>query len=356
MQATGRWRSDLQRFDDDGQQRHGYWAEQRAEELKQLRLNWSVAGVGGRLQQMLMPTSVKVVPFGLITLILVAFVLAIGPVDYFMLGWIRRRRYTWLLFPLVTVAFTYFMVALSQRYLGTSDTRRSLVIVDVGEEGRPLRENRFELLFSARSRQIDHPGRHALLTALRDDVMQSNEPWERRGYYGGELRDTSRGVPRYTGRVPMQYTCQMRAAQWSPQVNRHFAIRTDARPPELDWSAIDGLMRLRWSAKRTEDLAALFANLPSQAGVIELWIDSDVTVRQTLVHRGVKQADLLQRMSVREQIRLFSIVSQISPTGGPNFEDLTILDATAPDQKVLMIVMPRGDDWIVYRRLYHGGA
>jgi hypothetical protein len=37
--------------------------------------------------EMLMPEDVQVMPFGLVVLMLFAFVLLIGPVDYFVLGW-----------------------------------------------------------------------------------------------------------------------------------------------------------------------------------------------------------------------------------------------------------------------------
>jgi hypothetical protein len=50
---------------------------------------------------------------------------------------------------------------------------------------------------------------------------------------------------------------------------------------------------------------------------------------------------------------LQSLVSQISPTGGGNFEDVPAMDMEANDS-VLAIVTQIGDDIVVYRRFFYG--
>jgi hypothetical protein len=50
---------------------------------------------------------------------------------------------------------------------------------------------------------------------------------------------------------------------------------------------------------------------------------------------------------------LFTIVSQISPTGADNFEDLTVLDTTDPRQWLVVVVVREGEDYLIYRRLYY---
>jgi len=47
-------------------------------------------------------------------------------------------------------------------------------------------------------------------------------------------------------------------------------------------------------------------------------------------------------------------VSQISPTGAANWEDLSLLDPTDPNQALLVVVAQVGDDFFIYRRLYRG--
>src|SRR2546429_987 len=54
----------------------------------------------------LMPKHVRLVPTGIIVVMFVLFLLAIGPLDYFGLGWLKRRSYTWFTFPAATIGFT----------------------------------------------------------------------------------------------------------------------------------------------------------------------------------------------------------------------------------------------------------
>ncbi len=133
-----------------------------------------LATLGG-LYQTLMPRDVQMVPLGLIGAVLAAYVVAIGPIDYFLLGLLRMRRLTWILFPLVTIGFAGSTLWLSRWYLGTNDSRRALEIYDVVKGGTVARRTRVELLFLSRRAQPGdggpkryfftgrsrHDGRHA---------------------------------------------------------------------------------------------------------------------------------------------------------------------------------------------------
>ena len=106
------------------------------------------------LYQLLMPANVQVVPLLLIAWILVAYVVTIGPIDYFLLGLLRLRRFTWPFFLLVTVGFAAFTLWLSQWYLGTNDSRRALEICDVVRGGTIARSTRIELNFLGQAREL----------------------------------------------------------------------------------------------------------------------------------------------------------------------------------------------------------
>jgi len=69
---------------------------------------------GDQLVTRLMPEGLKIVPLPLIGMILVVYVLLIGPTDWFVLGAIRRRKWTWFTFPFVTVALTLLTVWLAE--------------------------------------------------------------------------------------------------------------------------------------------------------------------------------------------------------------------------------------------------
>lgn len=60
----------------------------------------------------------------------------------------------------------------------------------------------------------------------------------------------------------------------------------------------------------------------------------------------------LQDLCNRPQLGLFSLVSQIAPTGAGNFEDLAITDPADPLQRLLVVLVERGDEIVMYRKLY----
>ena len=61
--------------------------------------------LGAEMVNQLMPRTVRLIPFAALMTHPGLFLLMIGPVDYFVLGWLRRRRYTWILFPATSIAF-----------------------------------------------------------------------------------------------------------------------------------------------------------------------------------------------------------------------------------------------------------
>jgi hypothetical protein len=62
----------------------------------------------------------------------------------------------------------------------------------------------------------------------------------------------------------------------------------------------------------------------------------------------------LQQTCVRPGLGLFAVVSQIAPTGGDNFEDLSVLDPSNPNEWLLVVVSERQGDLLIYRKLYTG--
>jgi hypothetical protein len=65
-------------------------------------------------------------------------------------------------------------------------------------------------------------------------------------------------------------------------------------------------------------------------------------------------SSFVRQLSARPRMGLFSVVSQISPNGAGDYEDLSVLDPTDSEQWLLMVVVQRGDDYYVLRRLYCG--
>ncbi len=157
------------------------------------------------------------------------------------------------------------------------------------------------------------------------------------------------GPPRYQGSIPTRYVVTQTMPQWTPQLNRLFSIPSDESKIEFQWPRLAGIRTFdeRWELKKRirrvvgEGATAYVYNRGDRH-----WVMGDTSAIAN------DQQDYLHQISVRPSVGLFSLVSQISPNGGDNFEDLTILDPTDPNQWLLVIEVPRDDGLVVYRRLF----
>ena len=158
MVGGGRWTNQNRPL----QPRYNYYEEYSTTEPD---FSWQPLVGGGILADWLLPAEVRIIPFAVVVLILIAFVLVIGPLDYFVLGALRLRKLTWIVFPVVSVAFTLFTVVISQYYMGGQDHRNAIVFVDLDSEGTVVRESRYELIFTAKHRTVLHgTARHGTRT------------------------------------------------------------------------------------------------------------------------------------------------------------------------------------------------
>jgi hypothetical protein len=312
--------------------------------------------VGRGILEGLIPRTVRLIPLEVIILILLLFLAMIGPVDYFVLGRLRLRKLTWVAFPAVSILFALFTVYLSESYMGMSDHRNSITFVDLGEGGRVLRRSMYEVILAAGNRTAVTEVEDGFFAALDHREFGGDEFRHSRAYGAGEYEAS----PAFcSGRIPTRFVALQDVRQWTPQLNRVFALGRDAPVAgardsdsgvNLDWDALEGppgsrgfkerARRLIFSGGRAEGGAYAF-----KGSEIEL-----IHERGRSLPRG-----LLREVTARPEAGLFSVVSQISPSGGANFEDLSILNATAPGEWVLVVVVRKGSDYVVYRRLFHGG-
>ncbi len=337
---------------------------------------------GQGLLDKLMPSEVEVVPLSYIGLILLFYVLTIGPLDYFVLGALRLRRFTWITFPAATVLFTLFTVWLSHSFLDASTERSQIRVFDIASDGSVLRSNRIELLFTMSSHDVTTDMRSGIFTALNHSRF-GGQMYDYR--YGRSMSRESVPPPTVQGRPPGVYQVLQEMPQWMPQMNRVLAIAPDAetlpgQTGTFDWNRQWTFIRDRSQKGELSDAVhqafgneaqAWFYNqrdiLPvtGQDGSVfpistvnfnhyEVQRQvQDAQVMQELRQLGQRQVDFLTDISVRLQGRsLFGVVSQIAPHGGDNFEDLTILDPSNADEWLLVIVVPNAEDIRIYRRLY----
>ncbi|MGH7199079.1 MAG: hypothetical protein ACREJB_00635, partial [Planctomycetaceae bacterium] len=382
----------------------GEWADQ-APNTVQAGQPWRPrAASGAWLLDRLLPESVAVVPLTTIAIILGLYVVVVGPVDYFVLGWLRLRKLTWIVFPIVTLAFAGYLVWLSNESLRSQDAARAAVFLDVGDEGQIVRANRIKLHFLNSPQTVetdlenellsplDHRDFGASLDHLRDEAaaagvaLQDQTPQDMRssGLEYDARQDRLVGPPTFTGRVPGRFTATQHIPQWTPQLNRRFQIRPEGYDVQFSWDRFEG--RRLTESVRSQSVAAaeetwgeavkVYFTSPNGAYVgneyaIDLdrlsnygfdgqpdWnlrsyaVDEDGNVNPLKAKELSFLAFLASTCRRRDVGRFDSLVSQISPTGGRDFEDLTLLDPSRPNDWVMIVAVPRENDVWIYRKLY----
>jgi hypothetical protein len=358
---------------------------------------------GDQLLTRLMPEGLRVVPMSLIGIILIVYVLLIGPGDWFVLGAIKRRKWTWFTFPFVTVALTFLTVWLAEWYMQISDNRRTVTFHDLGEGGRVVRRNRFEVLFQGSERNVTTELTRELFSQMTlqrfSSAMWYN--YQIQQQQGIDQRRRYNQVANFAGRVPSRYSVTQFLSQWTPQLNRRFTIprapasasvSSDATPTpitkatEFDWNVFadskiynpgtigvgdtrEALVRQIKQAFGEAAHIAVFIggkrhNLVGDFGFFHsgevFGIDADGNrINQQAYYPGynpnANQSSFLEDVSVNGLGGLFAVVSQVSPTGGKDFEDMALVDPSDPDQWLLIVAVDRGAEVELYRRLYTRG-
>jgi hypothetical protein len=314
----------------------------------------------------LMPRDVRVVPLGLIAAILLGYLVLIGPVDYLALGLLGMRRWTWLTFPLVTIATTLFCLVIFHSYLSSQKTGRSLTVRDLVAGGKIVRENRFQMVFTSTRREVTTSVHQGLFTAMDHNRLASMG----QGYrVGGGISSMDVDLPRYRGSLPTDYDVVQTVPQWTPLLNRTLSIPRQDQADAFPWDRAKGL--LATDAGRQELAQIVHDSLGPQATAIILNRQQQYKLSVGRVLSGVRiledprnprQGEIialtldatLSQLSSRWELGLFSLISRISAHGGDSFEDLVLLDQSDPNQWLLLIQLNQEDDLVVLRRLYTG--
>jgi len=313
---------------------------------------------GSTLYSTLMPESLKYMPLFLVFGILLVFIVVIGPVDYIVLRVLRLNRFTWITFPLVSIAFTVFIVMLSRSYMGGRDHSSSLVICDVDRRGDAVRLNRYHHYFLASHEYV--------VDDLDGTIVQ---PLDRADwvYEDGMGRMTVRteampftvqgkGIDDFVYRRPFRAK--------TPYVNRFTSFGSDGGTPlEIDWSAFEGVDVRNRPALRA---AAAEAGVASDQLVIAFRGNSTSADRDfgAWVHQnrdeGDLQAmkldhldlDLIRSLVVAQRRGMHKLLCHVPPQAAGNFEDIPILDPSDADSYAIVVLDLKGQDLWMVRRIY----
>jgi hypothetical protein len=359
---------------------------------------------GDQILEQLRPRDLRMLPLPLVGLLLLGYLFLIGPVDYVALGLLRLRKWTWVLFPLVTAVVTLLTVGLSHWYMRTQDNQRAVVFIDVGDANRIARINRFELQIHGTAREVQTEVNRGLFTAM-DHRRFGSGNWFNYNYGAGGRGDAQheRAAPVLVGRVPAAYTAIQRLPQWSPQLNRIFMIprgqtgepaispmaqaasgtapRSPGQVPSpaFDWTQFEGpAYSAAWARQAAglnalRDAVAQSGAFPGLEGIFVITAEGvhSLPAWPALFADGVPRGDarlagsgpyvnsgpsrvnaFLEDVSLFAPTGLYRVVSQLSPHGGGDYSDMAVLDRSDPAQWMLVVAARRGKDLLIYRKLY----
>ena len=334
------------------------------------------------LSSILLPDNVQSIPLSVVIVILALFLIAIVPIDYYVLGYFNCRRFTWLLLPVMSFVFTGFTVLLGSAYLGSTDYRTSLEFVDLTNGNRVIRNSCFEMLFTATQKEVATELKQTLYAPVnlrRSPKM--DEQNSARGLRTIDIDDVSFDTtnqpqesesPPSDGNMPASFTVRQKMGKWSPQWSRQTALQTERAIPQFDLDYItttwqqspELLANVEWQRSLHEKIQTVLPDstvlIFTQNQIHDLTpgektplpngqIDSPKSKDQQVM-------ELVRKACVRPAVGLFSIVSQISPNAAGDFEDLSIVDSDDANQLLLVIVTRQGNDYVVFRRLFHKGS
>lgn len=318
------------------------------------------------LSDLLLPAAITGMPKHVVITLLAVFLLLVAPGDYFLLGYLKARRYTWLLFLIVSLGFTWFTVNLAGDYMSATDFRSRLVFVDWTSGKRPARVSEYEMIFTATQKTIEERQNDSLHAPVAP-VSAGPQYAVRGGRWAGMERYGEEDLPEwfgsdlpppvYRGFMPGVFVVEQHMPKWTPRLSRRTQFAPDGPAAPAEWSRFtaedfDGEQSraaLVAEVRRTSPEAVIIVTRGTERYEIGFPPQDDFAEPAVRLSDIVK---LAEQMSHRLPVGLFKVVSQLSPTGHSNGEDLTLLDLSDPGQWLVLIIVREGDNYVVHRRLY----
>lgn len=380
---TGTWSFQLAWSQSRSGGGYGYGPDDLSTQRMMTAMHPMPSGGGIGLVRHLLPRGFTLVPLWLVGLVLAAFILVIGPVDYLWLGMFTSRKWTWISFPVMAIMFTCLAITISNHYMSTGDHRGRMVIRDIVPGGLIARENELQLIFNSVSSLAATDIQDAIFTPLvYQRFTGDNQDWynvqaQRQLQHTGIV-----GRPVFEGSMPRLSVVKQSVPQWTPQLNRTLRI-SDSPLKEsssfdwdlpIDWDSPAPLVNRireafgstarahlyrRIDVDNTYSLASPFEKkvlLGEEDFVQSLGNQTYQTVtlpNGAIAQQLVSGGDFVSQVSMPESRGLFGVSSQTAPTGGDQFEDLALFDRSDTDDILLIIMIPERDgSYTLLRRLY----
>ena len=313
-----------------------------------VRFNYS------NLSRVLIPDTIRGMPIWLAASVLAGCLVCVGPVDYFLLGAIRKRRWTWALFPAVALGFTGWMAHLAAEHNGRNDSRNWISIVDLTADNEVVRTSRIELTYGASGRTVQHEVKNQWWTDLKEEDLRSALEKTMEDVMGARNRFAARAMNRtpesvsgerlsYSGNVPGHYVVEEPVRQWAPRMQRITTLGADPElaefhRPQLPWTKLATREPREISEFLRKTLPPewqtvwwMIQSPTRRSGWTQLQKDRPISEQMNDVLKTI--GDLLGESwqpvnrstpAIRTHRGVFSLVTELAPTAGPDCEDLVI--------------------------------
>ena len=312
-----------------------------------------------------LPAKFVAVPKGPLFFILALFVLVIGPGEYFILGKLKRRKWTWITFPLTCLLFTYATLKYTRSKLKTPVHVGRLVALDVSAENEIVRCETIRIPLAS--------GTHIEQWHMKNTVVNpatldagSIPRWN----YGFGFSQSSPEAPpvEFRGTLFSNYDMAFQIQQWLPLMICSTSFQ--AEPDDIPhWKFPET------PSKNNEELSAfsndIKANLSPNVAVRYVMVftkDGGVlrniaSTRYARYYRGefALKGQITDRIEdntvvdVSTRFSIFSILSALSPTAlDLSGNALRGADATDPGETVAVVVLydKAKRESKIYRRIY----
>lgn len=342
IEKTGKWNL---KSEEDVAPTDNYWERRRRyqvdADLRRLDAPISI----------IFPKSVRLVPLWILASVIGVFLVLVGPADWFILGALRRHRWTWFVFPIVAVLVTAGTLLLVQRFMGSSDRTAAIIVSDIGANGRVARETRIELELPASQEVATTSMKNALRLPVR--INSYYRHWR------SEWADLT-----FQGQYPSRFEYVRGQRQWSTEVSRVTTVVDEADTSGIKWDTFNptfleenqGVFQKILSPDYVgnENARVFDETIWKAAGLDErpgssLSIFTKWGARRSKNRRPID--NWLRSLTVSPERPMF-LFTHVSPSGFPSTDDLRILEPEDPSRTVIVAAVKEGDVIRVWRRLF----
>jgi hypothetical protein len=311
----------------------------------------SVEPYAAGIVERLLPKAVQLPPVWLVGSILGTLVVLAGPVDYFVLGSLRVRKWTWGILPVLSVICAVVLVTTADRYIGEVGRTRPLIIHDYDHSGRLVRTNRLECLISNRSTSVTLDEVRGLLSFAQISSFDYSNMTT--ASFGSRKSGTESLHP-VAGRYGQRYGINVSLDQWRPVLSRSLSI--EDQPPPFDWSRVLEYLSEAQERANDQELRRLVSAeiqivQPREPGIVPAFPgtpgNSLYTSAISTYEDPNRFAAIQARVLVESQPSVFSIGLQ----GGTSLRDL-ILNAMPEPVYTVIVTTSTSEGDVIHRLQY----